>query len=181
MILLVAFSTHKLNKQQNNSRQISKSNFDLDLNFEKTSIILSDFSFPYLEDDKKTFSKADLLNKYSLVTFFASWCSTCHAQHHVLLKLKEEGIIDIYGVAWRDIKNNTITYLSNNGNPYKIVARDSKGEFSKITGINAVPENLIINPQGEVIRRFKGNLNEDFIRKIKNFLEEVRKEESRKE
>lgn len=174
LIILVSFSTYKLNKKQEAGLKIdNNAKFeDSDFKFDKVKIKLPDFSFPNLFDnsDAASFSKEDLKGKYSLVVFFASWCTTCHAQHEVIMQLKEENIIDIYGVAWRDIEENSKKYLSKYGNPYKKVAKDSKGLFSRITGIEAVPENLIIDKNGVVIRRFQGNLDYAAIREIKKII-----------
>lgn len=68
--------------------------------------------------------------------------------------------MNIYGVAWRDISQNTRKYLEKSGNPYVKVASDNKALFTKLVGVKAVPETLIIDPQGKVILRYSGNLQE---------------------
>ena len=85
------------------------------------------------------------------------------------MRLKQEGIVDIYGVAWRDINDNTKAYLEKNGNPFTKIATDNKAIFSKRTGIKAVPETLIVDANGKVIFKYQGNLEEfaiDEIRRI---------------
>jgi hypothetical protein len=89
-----------------------------------------------------------------------------------LLKLQSEKIIDIYGIAWRDIDENTKSYLEESGNPFKKVAKDSRALFTKITGIEAVPETLIIDPKGNVVMRYRGNLQDFSIDEVKEFLRE---------
>ena len=170
---LIGFSTYKLNKKQsNNDGQDQKSSQESNIHFEQTKIFLPEFSFPDLFDESGEFSKKDLMGKFSIVNFFASWCTTCRAEHEVLLRLQQEGIIDIYGVAWRDIDKKTKDYLEDSGNPFKKVAKDSQGLFNKITGIEAVPETLIIDKSGNVVMRYRGNLQEFSIDEIKNFLEQ---------
>ena len=85
-------------------------------------------------------------------------------------KLKSEKIIDIYGIAWRDIDENTKQYLDENGNPFTRTATDNRGLFTKIAGISAIPETWIVNQEGEVVKRFQGNLPEFAIDEIKEFL-----------
>ena len=173
LIILVGFSTYKLNKKQEKAQKEDLNSLILEddnFSFEKVRIKLPDFSFPDIYDDNKDLSRKDLLGKYSVISFFASWCTTCHAQHHILLELQKADIIDIYGIAWRDINENTQKYLEKYGNPFDKVSRDSKGLFSRITGIEAVPETLIVNKKGVVVRRYQGNLTIGVIAEIKEFL-----------
>jgi len=174
LVSLIGFSTYKLNKKQaaGFDNQISEDSGEPSIHFSKVQIELPEFSLPDLFDKNETFSKKTVTGKYSIVNFFASWCTTCRAEHEILLRLSNSKIVDVYGIAWRDIDENTKLFLQNNGNPFKKVAKDSKGIFSKITGIQAVPETLIIDPKGNVVRRFRGNLQEFSIGEILEFLKE---------
>jgi len=139
----------------------------------KQKIKLPEFSLPDVFDENKNFSIKDLVNqenKYSIINFFASWCTTCLAEHEALLHLQSENIANIYGVAWRDFAKNTIKFLDKNGNPFKKVALDGQGLFTRILGIKAVPETVIVDPQGNVIMRYQGNISHETVIEIKNFL-----------
>lgn len=173
LVSLIGISTYNLNKKEDVEQDVpsAANSEEFGIHFVKTKIILPEFSLPDLFDENIEFSKKDLVGKYSLVNFFASWCTTCRAEHEILLRLKSEGIIDIYGVAWRDIDENTKSFLEKSGNPFNKVAKDSRGLFSKITGMEAVPETLIIDKKGNVVMRFKGNLQEFSLDEIREFLE----------
>ena len=134
-----------------------------------TEVNLPDFSFRDLYDQTKTFSKNDLLNKTSLINVFASWCTTCAQEHETLLKLSASGIINMYGVAWRDMDENTIRYLEKNSNPYLKVGTDNKGKLTKLLSIRGVPETFIVNKKGQIIYHIQGNIDEadlEYIEKI---------------
>ena len=165
--MAIAVATYRINEQTLTDLDSQ----DDSIHFSNVQIKLGEFELPDLFDEKKKFSNADLQGQYHMVSFFASWCSTCRAQHDILMRIKNENIIDIYGIAWRDIKENTKLYLEKIGNPYKKVANDSKASFSKIAEINAVPETWIVNKEGEIVMRYRGNLQEFAIDEIKNFLE----------
>jgi len=141
-----------------------------DVAFFRVRITLPEFSFNDIYANDKTLTKKDLEGKYSLINFFASWCTTCHAEHEVLLKLKEEQIIDMYGIAWRDGEESARQYLDENGNPFLKVATDASGLFSKLADIQAIPETWIVDKKGNVVMRFRGNLQEFSIGEIKEFL-----------
>lgn len=170
---LIGFSTYNLGKKKISPNQeiMEDSNpQDFGIHFKKVNILLPEFSLPDLFDEEKDFSKKDLTGKFSIVNFFASWCTTCKAEHEILLALKNKKIADIYGVAWHDIDENTKSFLEKSGNPYTKVAKDNRGLFSKIIGLEAVPETLIVDKEGRAVMRFRGNLQEFSIDEIEQFI-----------
>lgn len=172
LVCVTGISTYKINSKQQASKEnasVKKDNEGIS-GFVKEKISLPEFSLPNLYDENKPFSKEDLIGKYSIINFFASWCTTCRAEHEILMRLKDDGIVDIYGVAWRDINQNTKDYLDKSGNPFTKVAGDNKALFTKIIGLNAVPETLIIDPEGNVILRYQGNLEDYVIADIRKFI-----------
>lgn len=173
LVFLIAISVYKLNSQQQTGFDKNATD-EPDISFVKVSIPLPEFSLPDLFNEEIQFEKDEFLGRYSLVNFFASWCTTCRAEHEILLRLQQEKIIDIYGIAWRDIDRKTKFYLGSAGNPYKRVAKDSGGLFTKMTGLNAVPETWIVSPKGVVVMRFRGNLQEFSVDEIKEFLRKNR-------
>jgi len=178
LISVIALSTYNLSKSQQNQQQEEESteaaSNDFTAEFRPQKIMLPEFSLPDLYDENREFSKKDLIGHYSVVNFFASWCTTCRAEHEVLLRLKSEGFVQVYGVAWRDIDSNTIDYLEKSGNPFMRVASDSRGLFSKIMGLTAVPETVIVDPEGNIVMRYSGNLQEFSIDEIRQYLDKRR-------
>ena len=185
VIFLIAIATRNLsNKQSDNatnsqetssstnedSTESQKEDGGADINFAEVEIDLPDFSIPDLFETGKTFSKKDLIGKYTIINVFASWCSTCRLEHDTLVRMQAEAVADLYGIAWRDIDKNTIKYLQQNGNPFSRVGADNKAIFSKITNIEAVPETWLINPKGKIVLRLKGNLQEFSVDEIKRYI-----------
>ncbi len=170
LITLSGLAVYNSSTKQN----IGKPELSSDLGFieEKYRVKLREFSLVDLYDDNKNFSLKDLQNdenRYSLVNFFASWCTTCLAEHNVLMRLKNEKSINFYGVAWHDYSKNAIDYLKTNGNPYHKTALDAKGLFTKILNINAIPETLLFDSSGVLVLRFQGNLDEAALSQILEF------------
>jgi len=185
VIFLIAIATRNLSNKQSdnatNSQEISSStnedSNDLrkedggsDINFTEVEIDLPDFSIPDLFEAGKTFSKKDLIGKYTIINVFASWCATCRMEHDTLIRMQAEAVADLYGIAWRDIDKNTLKYLQQNGNPFSKVGADNKAIFSKITNIEAVPETWLVNPKGKIVLRLKGNLQEFSVDEIKRYI-----------
>ena len=168
LISLIAIATYNLSNHQ--QEESSKNDQENGVHFVETNIPLTEFSLPDIFNKDETFSNKDLIGKYSLVSFFASWCTTCKAQHDILLRLRDEKIIDIYGVAWRDISENSKSFLEHHGNPYVKTASDSRALFTKIANLQAVPETWIVNKEGIIVMRYRGNLQDFSIDEIRNFL-----------
>lgn len=178
-LLLIFYAVSNINKNHNDnatsleeasSEEISSKNHEGEVNFVETSIDLPDFIIPDIYESGKSFTKKDLMGKYTIINFFASWCSTCLAEHDILLRMQSEAVADLYGIAWRDINENTLKFLQKNGNPFSKVGADNKGTFSKIANIEAVPETWLINPKGQIVLRLKGNLHDFSIDEIKRYL-----------
>ena len=137
---------------------------------EGEQVYLPKFSINNLDDSTIIFSNEDLLGNYFIINFFASWCSSCKAEHSSLLELAQNNKINIFGVAWRDIDQNTKDYLVKNGNPYSKVGVDSQGIFAKSLGVGAMPESFVVNPQGKIIYYQKGVIDEEFIRFVNSII-----------
>jgi cytochrome c biogenesis protein CcmG/thiol:disulfide interchange protein DsbE len=150
-IILVGFTAlYKHNKNSSMSAKLQSGE----------KIFVPAFSLPELYNQGTTFSNQDLLGKYSLVNIFASWCFSCRKEHSLLMEISRSNKINIYGIAWRDISQNTKEYLQKNGNPYLKVGVDNKGTFSKLLSVSGTPESFLINPQGQVIYYWRGAIDE---------------------
>jgi cytochrome c biogenesis protein CcmG/thiol:disulfide interchange protein DsbE len=160
VIILISITIFKISKKQ----QISNDNLT------KIDITLPNFDLPIIDDQSQVFGSSDLRGKYSLINIFASWCTTCIYEHEILLDIKKQNFIDLYGVAWHDLDANTVKYLEKNGNPFTKVALDKKGFFTKVIGIKAVPETLLVGPDLKIILRFQGNLQPIMIDEIKTII-----------
>ena len=97
-------------------------------------------------DKEKVIVKEDLLDSnFTLINFWASWCSPCKLEHPYLLKLKNNKNIKIIGVNFKDKQNNAIDFLESYGNPYDILTKDNFGKQSINFGIYGIPESILID------------------------------------
>ncbi len=179
LLTVIGFSTVKISQIKHSNKEAQK-NFEEDfgVKFREFSLVLPEFELDELFNKKAKLTKKDLIGEYALVNFFASWCTTCIAEHEILLRIKNENLLPIYGIAWRDINGETKKFLKKRGNPYRKVGIDSKGLFSKIAAVNAIPETWIVDSKGKVARKITGNLQDFSIEEIRNFLRENQKKDS---
>lgn len=131
-----------------------------------------DFTLP--DANGKEFKLSSLKGKYVLVDFWASWCVPCRAENPFLLKayseLKDKNF-EIVGVSLDDTRENWLKAVEIDKLPWTQVS-DVKGFKTEVAvrfGITAIPQNVLIDPDGKVIAKdLRGeNVNEKIAAFIK--------------
>ena len=144
-----------------------------DTSYNTSSLInkeVPQFKIAYF-DKNGFYTKQDLIeNNYTLINFWASWCSPCRIEHPILMKLSSENNLDILGVNFKDKKELARKFLKDLGNPYNSLLRDVEGKQSVIFGIYGIPESLIINNDNIIIKKFVGPLSFDNYKEIKEMI-----------
>ena len=68
------------------------------------------------------------------------------------------------GINFKDKKEDAISYLKNDGNPYDFVGLDKEGRLGLEFGVIGLPETFIINDKGKIIYKHLGPLNKKIIK-----------------
>ena len=104
----------------------------------------------------ESFKLSSLKGKYVLVDFWASWCKPCRAENPFVIKAynkyKTENF-EIVGVSLDADKTSWEKAIEKDGLPWIHVSdlRFWKNEVAVQYGINSVPSNILINPEGIII------------------------------
>jgi len=111
-------------------------------------------------NEKKIYKEEDLRkNNYTLINFFASWCSPCRDEHALLVELSKEKNLQLLGVNYKDKKNQADIFLNELGNPYDLLAKDEYGKQSVKFGVYGIPESILINSELMILKKFIGPLS----------------------
>ena len=108
------------------------------------------FSLPTLRDDGPGLSSTDLVGRVSVVNVFASWCVPCRAEHPLLMRLHEEGAAALYGINYKDAREDAIAWLDRLGDPYDRIGADRDGRVAIDWGVYGVPETFILDGEGRI-------------------------------
>ena len=118
------------------------------------------FELPGLKDPSITVTTASLEGRMTLVNIWATWCVGCRAEHQYLMQLAQRGTIPIYGINWRDSRKQALDWLEQLGDPYVVSGFDADARVGIDWGAYGAPESFLVNPQGIVLYRFAGPLNQ---------------------
>ncbi|CAH1576058.1 DsbE family thiol:disulfide interchange protein [Vibrio rotiferianus] len=105
---------------------------------------------------EKLFAEHDL----QILNVWASWCGVCKREHDELLSLSRAGV-PIIGLNYRDQSHAAQEYLAREGNPYAKVIFDPKGELGIDLGIIGTPETYLIDQEGQILIKYRGEINKD--------------------
>ena len=124
---------------------------------------LPQFSTLSLYDENIKLS-SDNIETYTLINFFASWCTPCRAEHHLFFKIKNDyPNVYLIGISHKDNPDDSKKYLSEEGNPYSFVGLDEDGRIALEFGVFGLPETFIINDEGKIIFKHIGPLTEKIL------------------
>jgi cytochrome c biogenesis protein CcmG, thiol:disulfide interchange protein DsbE len=111
------------------------------------------FRLPQLKDPSKTFSAEDMRGKVWILNVWASWCVSCRDEHPLLIEYAKSGVVPIYGLNWKDKREDALAWLGELGDPYVVSAADLDGRVAIDYGVYGAPETYVIDQNGTI--RFK--------------------------
>ena len=121
------------------------------------------FSAPSLAAPERILRREDMLGKVWMLNVWASWCVACRAEHPVLVAYSRSGGVPVYGLNYKDKREDGLRWLKQFGNPYTDTVYDNDGRIGINYGVYGVPETFIIDRQGVVRLKHIGPLTPDVI------------------
>jgi len=108
------------------------------------------FTLQQLHDPSQQFSSQDMKGQVWLLNVWASWCVSCRQEHPVLMDLASQNIVPVYGLDYKDKREDGLAWLRNGGDPYVLSVSDTEGRIGIDYGVYGVPETYVIDKQGVI-------------------------------
>jgi len=121
------------------------------------------FTLTRLDDPGKTISDADLKGKVSMLNVWATWCTSCRAEHQTLVEFARTGKLAIFGLNYKDNRADAQRWLMQLGNPYIANAFDPDGRTGIDWGVYGAPETFIMDKHGIIRHKHIGPLTDQVI------------------
>ena len=121
------------------------------------------FSLPRLVNANQQLASSDLRGQVTMLNVWASWCVACRAEHPVLLELAKKNVVTLYGLNYKDNREDALRWLDYYGNPYVESALDLDGKVGIDFGVYGVPETFIVDKQGIIRYKQIGPITDDIL------------------
>ena len=117
-----------------------------------------EFTLPDLENSEIIISKSSINKLPALINVWATWCVACKVEHPFLMKLKEESVLTVYGLNYKDNRSKAMKLLEIEGNPFELSIFDQQGKLAIDLGVYGAPETFFVDKEGIIRERHVGVL-----------------------
>lgn len=121
------------------------------------------FQLPQLHNPGKSFARDDMQGRVWLLNVWASWCVSCRDEHPLLIQLSRSGVAPIFGLNYKDKREDAIAWLNQFGNPYVLSVSDLEGRVGIDYGVYGVPETYVIDRNGVIRYKQIGPVNPEIL------------------
>jgi len=124
-----------------------------------------DFALPELRDPGKIISPQQMRGKVWLLNVWGSWCVACREEHPFLMEIARSKALPLYGLSWKDKREDALGVLSELGDPYVLTVSDFDGRVAIDYGITGAPETYLIDKNGVIRYKEPGQLTPEIMEK----------------
>jgi cytochrome c biogenesis protein CcmG, thiol:disulfide interchange protein DsbE len=119
------------------------------------------FNLPQLADPQRSFKSEEMRGRVWLLNVWASWCEACRDEHPVLLELARARVVPVYGLNYKDERQDALNWLEEFGDPYTTILVDADGRVGIDYGVYGVPETFVIDRNGVIRYKQIGPVTEE--------------------
>ena len=122
------------------------------------------FNLPRVDDPMQMISTQDLRGQVWLLNVWASWCVACRQEHPLLVELARTGALKVYGLNYKDKREDALGLLRKSGDPYVKSVSDTEGLVGIDYGVYGVPETFVIDKKGVIRYKQIGPITAEALR-----------------
>lgn len=138
---------------------------------------LPEFNLPALADPEQRIQKSDWVGEVALINVWATWCPSCRTEHPYLIDIAEREGIPIYGIDYKDVREDALLWLERLGDPYAANLFDEQGKLGIDLGVFGAPETYLIDHRGFIRYKHIGVVDDRVWREVlKPMVEQLRAE-----
>ena len=108
--------------------------------------------------------REDLLGKVWMLNVWASWCVACRVEHPLLVDFARRGGAPLYGLNYKDKREDAQRWLQRYGDPYTESLVDPDGRIGIDYGVYGVPETFVIDRAGVIRYKHIGPVTPEALR-----------------
>ncbi len=141
---------------------------------------MPEFTLPRLHSPQDRIAHGDLTGKGPfLINVWGSWCYACRIEHDALTRLARTGRAPLYGLNYKDRREDALRWLGQFGDPWTLHLYDPEGRVSMDFGVYGAPETYVVDASGIIRFKHVGPLTDKIIAEdILPLVEKLRKEEA---
>ena len=121
------------------------------------------FALQRLDDAARTIRLDDMRGKVWVLNVWASWCVACREEHPLLVEFAKKRVVPLYGLNYKDKREDANAWLARFGNPYVASLFDDEGRVGIDFGVYGVPETFVIDQNGVIRMKHIGPLTPEVI------------------
>jgi len=120
---------------------------------------LPEFELRSLEEGDQLLTTADLPNEPFILNIWGSYCLPCLQENPIFMAAKDQGVVPIIGLNYKDRDDAARYWLDINGNPFDLVIVDDSGRYGIDLGVYGAPETFIIDANGVIRYKHIGTID----------------------
>lgn len=124
-----------------------------------------DFSLPLLTEPGRALSPHDLRGQVWILNVWASWCVACRQEHPVLVDFAKSSKVPLYGLNYKDKRDDALRWLKQFGDPYRQSLSDTDGLVGIDLGVYGVPETFVVDKEGVIRHKHIGPVTPEALQK----------------
>lgn len=138
------------------------------------SQLIPEFKLSRVTKPNEWVTQEDMKGEVALINVWATWCPPCRIEHPQLVRIANQKIVPIYGVNYKDRRENALQFLDEGQDPYKFSAFDNRGTLGIDLGVYGAPETFVVDKTGTIRCKHVGIISEKiWLEKIKPVVESL--------